>query len=158
MKPVPTIFDPSNPNLRNSFSQFFSLFGNFTCFYFKKITKRTKVPRRSVPMLFSQRCHKKLKWHQLKSLSIRILISTVNDQVVFLKLTNSRMLISEVTGCIQVDSELHVKLFYIKCSIPLPQWFRQGQNCRLSKKSMFGNFLVYLESYIETISLIFDEL
>ena len=158
MKPVPTIFDPSNPNLRNSFSEFFSLFGNLTCFYFKKITKRTKAPRRSVPMFFSQRCHKKLKSDQLKSLSIRILISTFYDQVVFFKLTNSHMFISEVTCCIQVDSELHVKLFYIKCSKPLSQWFRQSQNCRLSKKSMFGNFLVYLESHIETISLIFNEL
>ena len=32
------------------------------------------------------------------------------------------------------------------------------QNCRLSKKSILENFLVYLESYIENISPIFDEL
>ena len=68
------------------------------------------------------------------------------------------MLIPEVTGCIQVDSELHVKRFCKGCSVPLPQGFHQGQDCRLSRKSMLGNFPLYLESYIENISPIFDEL
>ena len=68
------------------------------------------------------------------------------------------MLIPEVKGCIQVNSELHVKLFYKGCSVPLPQWFRQGQDCRLLRKSMLENFPIYLESYIENISPIFDEL
>ena len=44
-----------------------------------------------------------------------------DDRVAFFKLTNSHMLIREVTGCIQVDSELHVKLFYKGFSVPLPQ-------------------------------------
>ena len=65
----------------------------------------------------------------------------------FFKLTISCTLIPEVTGCIQVDSELHVILFYKGCSVSLPQWFRRGQYCRLSRKSMLGNFLLYLESY-----------
>ena len=34
LKPVPTVFDSSNPIL----PEFFSLSGNFTCFYSKKIT------------------------------------------------------------------------------------------------------------------------
>ena len=68
------------------------------------------------------------------------------------------MLISEVTGCIQVDRELHIKRFCKGCSISLTQWFRQGQDCRLSGKSMLENFLVYLKSYIENISCIFDKL
>ena len=68
------------------------------------------------------------------------------------------MLTPEVTGCIQVDSELHVNFFYEGCSVPLPQWFRKGQNCRLSRKSMLENFPVYLESNIENISPIFDKL
>ena len=58
----------------------------------------------------------------------------------------------------EIDSELHVKLFYKGCFVPLPQWFRQGHDCRLSRKSMLENFHVYLESYIENISSIFDEL
>ena len=39
----------------------------------------------------------------------------------FFKLTNSHLLISEVTGCIQVDSELHAKLFHERCSVSLAQ-------------------------------------
>ena len=38
------------------------------------------------------------------------------------------MLKLEITGCIHDDSELHVKRFYKGCSVPLPQWFRQGQD------------------------------
>ena len=68
------------------------------------------------------------------------------------------MLIPEVTDCIQVDSELHVKLFCNGCTVPLPQWFHQGQHCRLSRKSILVNFPLYLESYIGEISPIFDEL
>ena len=81
-----------------------------------------------------------------------------DDRVAFFKLTNSHMLIPEVTGCIQVDSKLHVKLFHKKYSHLPPQWFRQGQDCRLSRKSMLENFPVYLESYIENISPIFNDL
>ena len=68
------------------------------------------------------------------------------------------MLIPEVTICIQVGSELHVTHFYKGCSVPILQWFRQGQDCRLSRKSMLQNFRIYLESYIENIYPIFDEL
>ena len=68
------------------------------------------------------------------------------------------MLLPKVTGYIQGYSELHIKLFYKGCSVPLPQWFCQGQDCRLSRKSMLENFPVYLESYIENVSPIFDEL
>ena len=67
------------------------------------------------------------------------------------------MLIPEVTGCIQVDSELHVKRFYKGCSVPLPQCFCQGQDCRLSRKNMLENVPVYVVSYIENIFPIFDE-
>ena len=44
------------------------------------------------------------------------------------------MLIPAVTGCIQVDSELQVKLFCKRCSVPLPQCFRQGQDCSFEEK------------------------
>ena len=71
----------------------------------------------------------------------------------FFNLTNSHILLPEVTGCIQVDNKLHVKLFYKVCSVLLPQWFCQGQNCRLLRKSMLENFPVYLELYIKTFLL-----
>ena len=91
-------------------------------------------------------------------MSIRIFISTVWWSGRFFKLTNSHMLIHKVTGWIQIDIELHVKPFYKGCSVPLPQWFRQVQDCWLLRKSMFENFAVYLESCTESISPTFDEL
>ena len=44
------------------------------------------------------------------------------------------------------------------CSFSLQQWFHPGQDCRHFRKSMLGHFPVYLESYIENIFPIFDEL
>ena len=81
-----------------------------------------------------------------------------DDRAFLFKLTNSHILIPKVAGCIHIDSELQVKLFYKRCSVPLLQWFRQGQDCLLSRKSMLEDFSVYLESYIENISPIFGEL
>lgn len=39
------------------------------------------------------------------------LFQKYDDRVVFLKFANSDILTPEVTGCIQVDSKLHVKIF-----------------------------------------------
>ena len=94
-------------------------------------------------MLFSRRCNKKLKWHHWKYLSVRIFISTAQWSSHFFKLTNRHVLILEVTGCIQVDSELLVELFYKTCSVPLPQWFHQGQDCCLLRKSIFWETSLY---------------
>ena len=97
-------------------------------------------------------------WHQWKSLSIRILISTVRRSSQFYKVIKNHMLIPELTGCIQVDSELHVKFFIETCFVPYPRWLHQSQDFRLSRKSMLGNFPVCLESYIENISFSSDQL
>ena len=67
-------------------------------------------------------------------MSIRILILTVRWSSRSFKLTNSHI-IPEVKGCTQVDSDMHVKLFYKGCSVPLPLWFCQGQVCCLSRKN-----------------------
>ena len=67
----------------------------------------------------------------------------------FFMLTNSYMLIPEVTDCIQVDSELHDIHFYKRCFVALSQWFCQGQDYRLLSKSMLENSPLYLESCIE---------
>ena len=82
------------------------------------------------------------------------LFQKYDDRVVFIKLSKSDILTPEVTGCIQVDSKLHVKIFKKECSVYLPQWFSQGQNCCISKESRFA---VYLEYYVENISPIIDK-
>ena len=48
-----------------------------------------------------------------------------------LKLLN----VSEVTDCVRVDRDLHVKLFYKVTGLPLPQWFHHGRDCHLTRKS-----------------------
>ena len=49
-----------------------------------------------------------------------------------LKLLN----VSEVTDCMRVDRDLHVKLFYKGSLLPLPQWFHHGRDCHLTRKSI----------------------
>ena len=50
--------------------------------------------------------------------------------------------VTEVTDCVRVDRDL--KLFYKGLPLPLPQWFRHGRDCHLTKKSMMQNFLNYI--------------
>ena len=54
--------------------------------------------------------------------------------------------------------ESHVKLFFKGCPVPLPQWFRQGTDYCLTRKSMLENFPVYLSTYADNHSSIFEEL
>ena len=56
-----------------------------------------------------------------------------------LKLLN----VPEVTDCVRVDQDVHVKLFY-KGS-PLRQWFHHGRDCRLTRKSIIQNFPTYIK-------------
>ena len=80
-----------------------------------------------------------------------------NDYVTFYKTEFSKKSAPEVTECIKIDKELHVKLFS-KGPVLLPQWFRQGNDCRLTRKGMIENFPVYLRTYSDNRSLIFEEL
>ena len=59
-----------------------------------------------------------------------------DDHIIFYKLTENNDSIREVTNCIRVDKNLHVKLFYRGSPLPLPLWFRHGRNCCLCRKSM----------------------
>ena len=53
----------------------------------------------------------------------------------------------EVTETIIIDDKLHVRLFKKSIPIPLPQWFRKGNNCMLKRKSTFENFPAYIRNY-----------
>ena len=81
-----------------------------------------------------------------------------NDYVTFYRTEFSEKRTPEVTECIKIDKELHVKLFFKGCPVLLPQWFRQGTDCRLTRKSMLENFPVYLRTYADNHSSIFEEL
>ena len=80
------------------------------------------------------------------------------NNVTFYKIKFSEKCAPEVTECIKIDKELHVKLFFKGCPVLLPQWFRQGTDCRLTRKSMLENFPVYLRTYTDNHSYIFEEL
>ena len=63
-----------------------------------------------------------------------------DDHVVFYHLDTNVLNVPEVTDRVRVDRDLHVKLFYKGSPLPLPQWFRHGRDCRLTRKSMMENF------------------
>ena len=65
------------------------------------------------------------------------------------------MSIHEVADCIRIDLELQ---FFKGAPVPLPQNFRHGKYCCLSRKSMLKNIPAYLQSRKELYSSIFDEL
>ena len=81
-----------------------------------------------------------------------------NDYVTFFKIEFSEKRSPEVTGCIKIDKELHVKLFVKGCLAPLPQCFHRGIDCCLTRKSMLENFTVYLRTYADHHSSIFEQL
>ena len=76
--------------------------------------------------------------------------------ITFCKIEFSEERAPEVSECIKIDKELHVKLFFNVCLVPLPQWFRQGTDCCLTRKSMLENFPVYLRTCADNYSSIFE--
>ena len=52
------------------------------------------------------------------------------------------MLLPEVTECILIEKELHVKLFFKGLPVPLPELFRHGRDCRLTSKICWKIFLL----------------
>ena len=85
------------------------------------------------------------------------LYAKYEGHVVFHKIILNELHVPEVTACIQVDDKLHVKLLLRGSTGPLPPWFRYGDNCKLTSKSMLENFPSYLKSQTENFS-IFDKL
>ena len=81
-----------------------------------------------------------------------------NDCTTFYKIKFSEKRSPEVTKCIKINKELHVKLFFKDCPVPLPQWFCQCTDCRLTRKSMLEKFLVHVRTYADDLSSIFEEL
>ena len=86
----------------------------------------------------------------------------------FKKLENSvqyyNLFFDETTGvpavreCISIDRNLHVTLTYNGYVIPLPEWFRSGHNCTVTKFSMLENFASYVKQKGEEYSIILKEL
>ena len=63
-----------------------------------------------------------------------------------------------IQSCIRIDNDLRVKLFYRGSPLPLPEWFRKGRDCRLTRCSMLENLFNYVKVEGEQTSDIFSEL
>ena len=86
------------------------------------------------------------------SLSLAGFLFKNNDYVTFCKIEFSEKRAPEAPECIKIDKELHVKLFFKGCPVPLPQWFRQSTYYCLTRKSMLENFPVCLRTYADNHS------
>ena len=109
----------------------------------------------------------KVKAKMWKNLRGGSYLNTLTISSSFFSLKININFIGELTECIKTDKEffhhnwwkvwLHVKLFFKGCPIALSQWFRQGTDCCLTRKSMLENFPVYLRNYADNYSSIFEE-
>ena len=129
LKPMLTIFDPEESHLSAE-------------------SKHSKLPvsvrRKSPTKRVYQQDHFKLFAEQVKIKSFDNIDSTLkplgytfqkyDDHVVFYLLETKVLNVPEVTECVRVDRDLHVKLFYKGSPLPLPRWFRHGRDRRLTRK------------------------
>ena len=73
-------------------------------------------------------------------------------------MVKNELSVPEVTDCIRIDSDLHVKLFYKGSPIPLPEWFRKGSKCLLATKDILQNFPAYIRQEQEQLGDVLEEL
>ena len=66
--------------------------------------------------------------------------------------------VPEVTDCVRLDRDLHIKLFYKGSPLPLRQWFHYGRDCHLTRKSMMQNLSNYIKLEGEQTFSILEEL
>ena len=97
-------------------------------------------------------------FNDIKNLEDGYICTQHEHHVVFFKLLKNELSIPEVSECIRIDKDLHVKLFYKGSPLPLPQWFRHGRDCKLTNKTMLENLPSYIRTECEQFSSIFDEL
>ena len=72
-----------------------------------------------------------------------------SDKAVFFKLEESKTGSLVVSESISIDASLHVSLYSQGSPIPLPPWFRQGNDkCILLKKSVLENFPPYIKNLL----------
>ena len=133
----------------------------------KYLKSPISVPRKSPTKRVYQQDQFKLFEEQDKIKSFDDIDSTLTppgytfqkyDDVVFYHLETNVLNVPEVTDCVRVDRDLHVKLFYKGSPLPLPQWFRHGRDCRLTRKSMMQNLPIYIKSEGEQTFSILKEL
>ena len=93
--------------------------------------------------------------HSLLNYSFKCLDENVQYfNLVFTEQTD----IPTVLECISINKELQVNLTYKGYSIPLPEWFRSGHSCKLTRFSMLENFASYVRNKGTEFNGILEEL
>ena len=128
LKPVPTIFDPGESSNLSAEAN--------------HLKSSVSVPRKSPTKRVYQedQLHVFEEQDKIKSFddidsklaALGYTFQRYDDHVVFYRLQTNDLNVPEVTDCVRVDRDLHVKLFY-KSSPLLPQWFCHGRDCRLTR-------------------------
>ena len=63
-----------------------------------------------------------------------------------------------IKGAIKIDKALCVQLQFQGCDVPLPQWFVNGRNGKLTSFSMLHNFSAYLQGFAANRNKILEEM
>ena len=74
--------------------------------------------------------------------------STCEDHIVFYKMEKTTASIPVVTESIRIDAKIHVQVYFKGCPLPLPPWFREGKNCKLTSLTQLENFPSYIRARI----------
>lgn len=93
----------------------------------------------------------------LKLLPESFYILKKGDHIAFYSMEDNAFSLPEVTYCIKIDKEFHVKLFYKGSPLPLPSWFCEGRNATLTSKSMLQNFIPYMKEEVGKFGCVLDE-
>ena len=82
-----------------------------------------------------------------------------DDSIVFYTISYDELGLPSVNRCIRIDKNLHIKLQVKGRMMPLPKWFINSHNAKLTRFSMLENFPQYLQSAEEAHpSSIIDDL
>ena len=84
--------------------------------------------------------------------------STYEDHVVYYKTVMDDLSIPQITQCIRIDSELHVRLFFKGSPVPLPDWFRKNSSSKFTNKSQLPEFCSHIKRESEKWGDVLDEL
>ena len=85
-------------------------------------------------------------------------IKESNIAIMYHLVIDEKTKIPVVQESISIDADLHVSLSYCGFHVPLPDWFRDVHNCRLTRRSMLENFPPYMREKGEEMNPILQEM
>ena len=130
--------------------------------FLPNLTPLRKAPTKRIfrPDEFNSTSYKNLEvkdYSQLNKSTLQYLDEgylcyTCEDNIAFYKMEKTTASIPVVTESIRIDAKLHVQLYFKGCPLPLPPWFREGRNCKLTSLTQLENFPSYIRATSELVS------